>query len=62
MYHDAGQFYFRRRGSDGMFPDRRFIDTGTFPIILPHYVFQDIDDEEDWERAELLFQTMREKR
>jgi N-acylneuraminate cytidylyltransferase len=62
MYHDAGQFYFCRRDRDGNIPDRRFIDPGTFPVILPHYLVQDIDDEEDWKRAELLFQSLREQR
>lgn len=62
MYHDAGQFYFRRRGIDGTFPTRRFLDSGTFPIILPRYLVQDIDEEEDWKQAEMLFHALGEKR
>jgi pseudaminic acid cytidylyltransferase len=52
-YHDAGQFYWGRVSAymQGlpMFSDH------AIPIILPRYLVQDIDTEEDWAQAELLY-------
>ena len=56
MYHDAGQFYFIRPDQDGVIQDLPFIHPETWPVILPHYLVQDIDDEDDWIRAEAMFQ------
>jgi len=28
----------------------------SIPIILPHYLVQDIDDQDDWRRAEYMYQ------
>jgi len=55
-YHDAGQFYW---GTAAAFVD----DVATFssaalPVILPPYLVQDIDTEEDWRRAELMYQAL----
>ena len=52
-YHDAGQFYW---GKTSAWVE----NTGIFlqnssPYILPRYRVQDIDVEEDWVRAELMF-------
>lgn len=53
-YHDAGQFYWGRSGdylsSKGMFSKY------SIPITLPRYLVQDIDTQEDWQRAELMYQ------
>jgi len=51
-YHDAGQFYWWTEESlnHGV--------TERLPIILPRYLVQDIDTQEDWKRAELLYQVM----
>ena len=50
-FHDAGQFYWARpeawTSSLNLFDDGR-------PLILPRWRVQDIDNEEDWTRAELL--------
>ena len=54
-YHDAGQFYWTRtnqQSSDGMF------GKDSIPIILPRYLVQDIDTEEDWARAEIMYKVM----
>ncbi|MGY5449736.1 pseudaminic acid cytidylyltransferase [Agarivorans sp. MS3-6] len=52
-YHDAGQFYFWTRealdGNAGMFSET------SFPVILPRMLTQDIDEPEDWEMAQFLF-------
>jgi pseudaminic acid cytidylyltransferase len=56
-YHDAGQFYFGkaaawRAGTAIMGPNAH-------PLILPRHRVQDIDTEEDWQRAELMFKSLR---
>ncbi|HHQ68693.1 MAG TPA: pseudaminic acid cytidylyltransferase [Halothiobacillaceae bacterium] len=61
MYHDAGQFYFIRPDLAGVVHDQPFIHPDTFPVILPHYLVQDIDDEDDWIRAEAMFQYLLRK-
>jgi N-acylneuraminate cytidylyltransferase len=55
-YHDAGQFYWGRAQAwlDGI----GVFSNQAVPVILPRYRVQDIDDEEDWQRAELLYQAI----
>jgi len=55
LFHDAGQFYFMRPDEEGGFNDKPFIDSATYPVVLPHYLVQDIDEEDDWIRTEALF-------
>lgn len=56
-YHDAGQFYWVEI--------KRFLRTHQFyspdalPVMIPRYLVQDIDTEEDWVRAELMYQASR---
>jgi pseudaminic acid cytidylyltransferase len=50
--HDAGQFYW---GRPQAWLDRtRIFDKGSTVITLPRWRVQDIDTEEDWERAERM--------
>jgi N-acylneuraminate cytidylyltransferase len=51
-YHDAGQFYWGRAQAfvDGVV----MFSPAALPVILPRFLVQDIDTEEDWERAELM--------
>ena len=57
-YHDAGQFYCGKTSSwidcDSLFAEY------CKPIFLPSYHVQDIDTEEDWIRAEALFQVLKD--
>jgi len=57
-YHDAGQFYWARpeawASSGNLFDDGR-------PLLLPRWRVQDIDTEEDWQRAELLHRLLEEQ-
>ena len=58
-YHDAGQFY--------LADPQTWISTtnlfeGMHPLILPRWRVQDIDTEEDWERAELLHQVLQQQK
>ena len=52
-YHDAGQFYLARKNI--WENNSNFFEYGK-PIILPRWRVQDIDNEEDWIRAENLHQ------
>lgn len=58
-FHDAGQFYFGRR--EAWLEGRPLFTEGSRIYVLPRHRVQDIDSEEDWARAELLFQLMRER-
>jgi pseudaminic acid cytidylyltransferase len=53
IYHDAGQFYW---GTAAAFlGDVPLFSSSALPVILPPHLVQDIDTDEDWHRAELMF-------
>jgi len=55
-YHDAGQFYW---GKKQAFKDEiPIFSKFSSPYILPRYLVQDIDNNEDWIRAELMFKVL----
>ena len=57
-YHDAGQFYIAKPNiwinQDNLFEDAA-------PIIIPNWRVQDIDELDDWERAQLLHEILEKK-
>jgi pseudaminic acid cytidylyltransferase len=55
-YHDAGQFYWGK--ADAFLDGHGVFSEYSSPVILPRYLVQDIDDEEDWMLAELLYRTI----
>lgn len=55
-YHDAGQFYWGR--PEAWLSGKPIFSTGAVPVILPRHRVQDIDTQEDWERAEWLFKAL----
>ena len=55
-YQDAGQFYFGTR--DAWLDARPIFSAASRMLELPRHRVQDIDTEEDWRRAELLFQLL----
>lgn len=55
-WHDAGQFYWGRAQS--WKSARGIFDVGAQGLALPRHRVQDIDTEEDWERAERLMQVL----
>lgn len=55
-FHDAGQFYWGR--ADAWLSRLTMFDQHSIPIVLPRYRVQDIDTEEDWLTAELVFQAL----
>jgi N-acylneuraminate cytidylyltransferase len=51
--HDAGQFYW---GRSGAWIERiRVFDRHSFPIVIPRWRVQDIDTQDDWNHAEIIF-------
>jgi len=54
-YQDAGQFYFNKLAKES---NEIIFGKDSIPIILPRHLVQDIDDEEDWIRAELLYKVL----
>jgi pseudaminic acid cytidylyltransferase len=51
-YHDCGQFYWG--DADAWLKEKIIFAPHSIPVIIPKWRVQDIDDEEDWKRAELL--------
>lgn len=51
--HDAGQFYWGRPSAwmDG----RRIFDQRSVPVLIPRWRVHDIDEPDDWVRAEMIF-------
>lgn len=56
IYHDCGQFYFCR--TDALFRYRDLICPRTIPFIIPEEEVQDIDQESDWQIAEMKYSRM----
>lgn len=56
-WHDAGQFYWGTadawRGRDGIY------SANAIGVPVPRYRVQDIDSEEDWIRAELMYESIK---
>jgi len=51
--HDAGQFYWGRPAA--WIEEKKIFERYSAPIIIPHWRVQDIDNLEDWKRAEFIF-------
>ena len=51
-FHDAGQFCWGRAAA--FLSDLTVLSSASIPIVLPRHLVQDIDTEEDWNRAELM--------
>jgi len=58
--HDAGQFCWGRPSA--WIEGKRVFDRGSVPIVIPRWRVQDIDTEEDWLRAELMFRAIKTMR
>lgn len=57
--HDAGQFYWGR--THEFLSDKALFSKHSIPIKLPRYLVQDIDTEEDWIQAELMYQAYKKR-
>ncbi len=51
--HDAAQFYWGT--PEAWLNNLKLLDSHSYPVIIPRWRIQDIDNEDDWKRAELLF-------
>lgn len=54
--HDAGQFYWGQPSA--WLEGKRIFDRHSIPIIIPRWCVQDIDNQEDWIRAEMIAPTI----
>lgn len=52
-FHDAGQFYFGKPSA--WLEGKRIFDNWSSIVELPRWRVQDIDTQDDWERAEVLY-------
>lgn len=59
IYHDAGQFYFMK--IETLKKEKTLYCGRSLPIILPEVEVQDIDNEEDWNIAEVKYQILNSK-
>jgi pseudaminic acid cytidylyltransferase len=57
-FHDAGQFYW---GTAEAWLAHKKMHTAGLGMPIPHWRVVDIDSEDDWQRAELLFQALQNK-
>jgi pseudaminic acid cytidylyltransferase len=57
-YFDAGQFYW---GSAKAWLDGLPVHSNGLSIILPEWRVVDIDTQEDWQRAELMYEALRQQ-
>lgn len=55
-YHDAAQFYWGR--PEAWLNSVSLFSEETVPVLIPRHRVQDIDTEEDWLRAEAMFQVL----
>lgn len=55
-YHDAGQFYFLK--TTAMINQHTLVPEKTAPLVMDEMEVQDIDNMEDWNIAEIKYQTM----
>jgi pseudaminic acid cytidylyltransferase len=58
-YHDAGQFYWV--DSLKFLEEKKLYAKDSRPVILPRILVQDIDTAEDWEVAEIMYETCKKK-
>ena len=57
--HDAAQFYWGK--PEAWLNNLKLFDRHSYPVKIPRWRVQDIDIEDDWKRAELLFNTINQQ-
>jgi pseudaminic acid cytidylyltransferase len=55
-WHDAGQFYWVNAAK--FLIEQQLFSRDSVPVRIPRWRVQDIDTEEDWRRAELMFRAL----
>ena len=56
--HDAAQFYWGK--PDAWSSNLKLFERHSYPVKIPRWRVQDIDTEDDWKRAELLYKHIKE--
>ena len=59
VLHDATQFYWGKPSA--WLNNLKMFERHSYPVKIPRWRVQDIDTEDDWKRAELLFKTINQK-
>ena len=54
--HDAAQFYWGK--SEAWLKSLHLFDRHSYPVKIPHWRVQDIDTEDDWAQAEIIFKKL----
>ena len=57
--HDAAQFYLGK--PDAWLDKLKVFERHSYPVKLPRWRIQDIDTDDDWKRAEILFELVMKK-
>lgn len=57
-YHDAGQFYFGK--TEAWLKQQPIFGDNSHMLVLPDQLVQDIDTEQDWQHAELLYKLLQQ--
>ncbi len=55
-YHDVGQFYFGRTAA--WLQNKPILSGKSLPLLIPRIRVQDIDTQEDWDMAELMYEVI----
>jgi N-acylneuraminate cytidylyltransferase len=55
--HDAGQFYWGR--PEAWLEGKCIFDQHSKPLVIPRWRVQDIDTQDDWTQAEIIFELLR---
>jgi len=58
-YHDAGQFYWA--DVKRFLVEKSFFSKDSLPVVLPRFLVQDIDTEEDWGVAEKMYRLVQQE-
>lgn len=58
-YHDAGQFYWGR--TEAFLSNKPTFSPTSAAVVLPRHRVQDLDTQEDWEHATLLFRVLEQQ-
>lgn len=59
-YHDAGQLYWAK-ASSWLDNSKNVFGVNSRMLVLPNHLVQDIDTQEDWQRAELLYNMLQQE-
>lgn len=54
--HDAGQFYWALPAT--WIDEKQIFDHHSAPVIIPRWRVQDIDNQDDWDRAEIIYKQL----